>query len=100
MKTAFIVSGLLGFFVWPAVMIAAVMLTDQPEVPFHTEVLRQVAAYSSLLAPIVWVVALILAIIEAKKEKRPRVLRAYAVAPYAAAGIHVLALVALFTLAA
>jgi membrane protein DedA with SNARE-associated domain len=100
MKKAFIISGLLGFFVWPAVMIGAVMLTDQPEVPFRTEVLRHVAAYSALLAPIVWVVALILAILEAKKEKRPRVLHAYAVAPYAAAGIHVLALVALFTLAA
>jgi hypothetical protein len=100
MKKAFIISWLLGFFVWPAVMIGAVMLTDQPEVPFRTGVLRQVAAYSAFLAPIVWVVALILAILEARKDKRPRVLRAYAVAPYAAAGIHVLALVALFTLAA
>lgn len=100
MKTAFIVSGGVVFFVWPIVMISAVMLTDQPEVPFHIELLRQIVAYSALIAPIVWVVALILAIIEAKKERRPRVLRAYAVAPYAAAGIHMLALVALFTLAA
>lgn len=84
---------------WPVVMIAAVMLTDQPEVPFRTEVLRQGAVYSALLAPVVWIFSLIFAILEAKKERRPRVLRAYAVAPYAAAGIHVLALVALFTLA-
>jgi hypothetical protein len=99
MKTAFIVSGLLGFVVWPAVMIGAVMLSDQPDVPLRTEVLRQIAYYTSLLAPIVWVVALVLAIFEVKKEKRPKVLRAYIVAPYAAAGVHVLALVALFTLA-
>jgi hypothetical protein len=99
MKTAFIVSGLLGFFVWPGVILAAVMLSDQPDVPYRTEVLRHIAAYSALLAPIVWLVALILAIFEAKREKRHRVLRAYAVAPYAAAGIHMLALVLLFTLA-
>jgi hypothetical protein len=99
MKKAFIVSGVLGFVVWPVVMIAAVMLSDQPDVPLRTEVLRQIAYFTSLLAPIVWMVALVLAIFEAKKEKRPKVLRACVVAPYAAAGIHVLALVALFTFA-
>jgi membrane protein DedA with SNARE-associated domain len=99
MKKAFIISGVLGFFVWPVVMIAAVMLGDQPDVPVRTEVLRQIAFYTALLPPIVWIVALILAIIEAKKQKRPRRLRTYAVAPYAAAGVHALALIALFTLA-
>ena len=99
MKTAFIVSGVLGFLIWPIVMMAGVMLMDAPDVPLRTEILRQIAAYSAMLVPPVWIAALVLAIIESRRRKRPRVLRAYAIAPYAAAGIHALALVALFTLA-
>ena len=99
MKIAFIVSGVLGFFVWPAVMIAGIMLTDAPNVPLRTEILRQIAAYSAMLPPPVWVVALILAIVETRRKNRPKFVRAYAVAPYAAAGIHALSLVALFTFA-
>jgi len=99
-KVAFIISGVLGFLVWPTVMLAAVMLSDQPDVPLRTEVMRQIIICSAVLPPLVWVLALILAVIEGKKEKRPRRLRAYAAAaPYAAAGVHALALVALFTLA-
>jgi membrane protein DedA with SNARE-associated domain len=99
MKIAFIISGVVGFFVWPVVMIAGVMLMDQPDVPLRTEILRQIAVYTVLLPPVVWVAALVLAIIESKKKKRAVFLRGYAIAPYAAAGVHALALVALFSLA-
>ncbi|MEZ5413845.1 MAG: hypothetical protein R3F03_05965 [Opitutaceae bacterium] len=99
MKIAFIVSGVLGFFIWPAIMLAGIMLTDAPDVPLRTDILRQIAAYSAMLPPPIWLVALILAIVESKRKKRQKLLRAYAIAPYAAAGIHGLSLVALFTLA-
>lgn len=99
MKRAFIISGLLGVTIWPVVMIAGVMLMDQPNVPLRTEILRQIAAYTVLLPPVVWIAALVLAIIETKRKKREGRLRAYAAAPYAAAGVHGLALVVLFTLA-
>lgn len=99
MKAAFIVSGLFGFFIWPAVMIAGVMLMDQPDVPLRTEILRQIALYTVLLPPPVWLAALIAAIVESKRKNRRSRMRAYAVAPYAAVGIHGLALLSLFTLA-
>jgi membrane protein DedA with SNARE-associated domain len=98
MKTAFIVSGVLGFLIWPIVMAAGVMLMDAPNVPLRTEILRQLAAYSAILVPPFWVAALLLAIIESRRRKRPRFLRAYAIAPYAAAGTHAIALIALFIL--
>jgi membrane protein DedA with SNARE-associated domain len=98
MKAAFIISGVLGIVVWPFVMLAGVTLMDAPEVPIAVEVLRQIAAYSAILTPAVWMGALVLAVIEAKKKKRPNVLRAYAAAPYAAAGLHAVSLVVLFTL--
>jgi membrane protein DedA with SNARE-associated domain len=99
MKTAFIVSGVLGLFIWPGAMVAGAMLFDTENVPPHAEMLRQIAFYSMLPAPLIWVAALVLAIIESKRRKRPRVLRAFAIAPYAAAGVHALALVALLNLA-
>lgn len=98
MKAAFIVSGVLGLVVWPFVMLAAVMLMDAPDVPLSTEILRQIAVYSALLAPVVWLGSLVFAIVEAKRKKRPKVLRACVVAPYAAAGVHALSLALLFTL--
>lgn len=98
MKAAFIISGVLGLVVWPFVMLAGVMLMDAPEVPLAAEVVRRIAAYSAILTPVVWIVALVLAVIEAKKKKRPIVLRACAAAPYAAAGLHAFSLVVLFTL--
>lgn len=99
MKIAFIVSGLLGLVVWPFVILAGIMVLDEPNVPLRTEILRQVAVFSVLLPLPVWVAALVLAIFESKKKKRQRLLRGYAIAPYAAVGIHGLALIALFALA-
>jgi hypothetical protein len=99
MKAAFIVSGILGFFIWPGVLLAGAMLFDTEHVPPRAEMLRQIALFSALLAPVIWVAALVLAIVESRRKKRSKFIRAYAIAPYAAAGVHALALLALFNFA-
>ena len=98
-KTAFIVSGILGFVVWPFFMMAGVMLLDNPNAPLFTDVLRWIAVGTVLPPPLVWIVAFVSALGESNGRNRSRVLRAWILAPYAAAGVHALALVALFTLA-
>lgn len=97
-KGPFIFSGILGFIVWTPVMLAGVMLTDSPNAPLYTDVLRWIAVVTVFLPPLVWIVALVSALGESNKKNRPRVLRAWILAPYAAACVHALALIALFNL--
>jgi cytochrome c biogenesis protein CcdA len=49
--------------------------------------------YSFLLVPIVWLVALILSIVEAKRKNRPKRMRLYYSPPFATRGLHIVILI-------
>ena len=49
--------------------------------------------HSFLLVPLVWLVALILSIVEAKRKKRPKRMRLHYSLPFAALGLHIVILI-------
>ncbi len=54
--------------------------------------------FTAILPPVVWIVALALAILESKRGNRPKFISRCITAPYVAFGFHFLSLVMLFTL--
>ncbi len=100
MKSAFTISGIAGFLIWPVFAAAAVMGASaavEGGIPMN-RVLGYFAWFAVILPPLVWVVALVLAVLESKRGNRPKFISRCIAAPYVAFGIHILSLAMLFTL--
>ncbi len=95
-KTPWIVSGLGLFFAWPFIGLMTAFAYDEPTVPAYFEIIRILLMVTLVLIPVVWIVALVLAIIETRKRNREKWLKYYALAPYWAAGAHLLVWIAAF----
>lgn len=89
-----IISGLGLVIAWPFAGMMTAFSYDAPTVPLYFEVIRWLLGFTLFSIPLVWIVALVLSIIEARKKKRPEVLVRFAWSPYIAAGAHLLVWVA------
>jgi hypothetical protein len=97
MKIApWIVSGLGLVIIWPFAGMMTAFSYDAPTVPLYFEIIRRLLGLTLFAIPLVWIVALVLFIIEARRKKRPEVLARFAWSPYIAAGAHLLVWLAAF----
>ncbi len=100
MKSAFTISGVAGFLIWPACAAAAVMGASaavEEGIPIN-RILGYFAWSTAMLPPLVWIAAFVLAMLESKRGNRPNFISRCIAAPYVAFGLQILSLVMLFTL--
>jgi hypothetical protein len=85
-----IISGLALIFVWPFAGILTAFAYDAPTVPTFVHVFRTLLYVTLWSIPVIWTVALILSILEGRKQRRAKLLKRYAIVPYIAACAHLL----------
>src|SRR3954465_5954953 len=95
-KSAWIVSGLGLVIVWPLAGMMTAFAYDAPTVPRYFAFVRVLLAVTLYIIPLIWILAFILSIVEARRKMRDVLLKRYAMAPYFAAGAHLLVWVAAF----
>jgi hypothetical protein len=91
-----LMSGVSLVTIWPFAAMMTTFAFDNPNVPFYEEIIRAILGVTLLAFPIVWFVALILSIVEARGQRREKLLRRYAAAPCWVGIAHLLIWVGVF----
>ena len=85
--------------IWPFAAMMTGFASDDPNVPFFIDVLRELLALTLLAFPIVWLIALVLTIFEFQGKRSEKLLRRYAAAPCWVGLAHLLIWVGLIAVA-